>query len=389
MLKLLAKIFVKETSDMSPIEVRRRYGVLCGAYGIFLNVLLSIAKLSVGTICGSIAITADAINNVSDATSSAVTLLGFRLAGRKPDADHPFGHGRFEYVSGLIVAMVIVVMGIELMISSVKKIISPEPVECSVAALIILALSILVKFYMMLYNRSVGKRFSSAALKATAADSLSDCVATSVVLICMCIAYFTDLSLDAYAGALVSLFILYTGIGAAKEIISQILGNPPDPELVKKIEALVMENEFIVGIHDMIVHDYGPGNIMVSLHAEVPREGDIMELHDAIDNVEFRIRRELGCQAVLHMDPIVTEDKLVLDTRAALAEKILELSPEATIHDFRMVPGPTHSNLIFDVVAPFSLKLSEDEIRERVNQLVKELNPSFNAVIEIDRPFVS
>lgn len=388
MLKLLAKCFVRETPDMPQVEVRRRYGVLCGAYGIFLNILLSIAKLIAGAISGSIAITADAMNNLSDATSSVVTLVGFRISGKKADADHPFGHGRVEYVSGLIVAMFIVVMGFELMLSSIEKMQNPEPVDFSLATVLILALSILVKLYMMLYNRSIGKRFDSAALRATAADSLSDCIATGVVLLCMLIAHFTDLCLDAYAGAVVSVFILYTGISAAKEIVSQILGNPPDPELVRKIETLVLENDLVLGIHDMIIHDYGPENIIVSLHAEVPMEGNIMEMHDAIDNVESRIRHELGCLAVIHMDPIVTKDELVLQTKTKIAQKLKTLDAEATLHDFRMVPGPTHSNLIFDVVVPFSMQLSDEEIRSRVDALAKELDPSFNTVIEVDRPYI-
>ena len=388
MLSLLAKIFVKETPDMPWTEVRRRYGVLCGAYGIFLNLLMSLGKLLAGSLSGSIAITADALNNLSDATSSVITMVGFRLSGKKPDADHPFGHGRFEYVSGLIVSMVIVVMGFELMLTSVRKILTPEPVSFSPVTLGILLVSILLKLYMMLYNRRIGKRFSSATLRATAADSLSDCIATTVVLLCMVIGYFFSLSLDGYAGALVALFILYTGISAAKEIISQILGNPPDPDLVQKIHDLVMESDVIVAIHDMIVHDYGPGKVFVSLHAEVPMEGNVLELHDAIDNVELRLRKELGCLAVIHMDPIATQDKHVAEVRSQVAEKIRELDPAATIHDFRMVPGTTHNNLIFDVVVPFQLKLLDDEIIQRVDQLVKDIDSRYNAVVEVDRSYI-
>ena len=388
MLNLLAKVFIKETPEMPWPEVRRRYGVLCGAYGIFLNLLMSLGKLLAGSLSGSIAITADALNNLSDATSSVITMVGFRLSGKKPDADHPFGHGRFEYVSGLIVSMVIVVMGFELMLTSVRKILTQEPVSFSPVTLGILLVSILLKLYMMLYNRRIGKRFSSATLRATAADSLSDCIATTVVLLCMVIGYFFSLSLDGYAGALVALFILYTGISAAKEIISQILGNPPDPDLVQKIHDLVMESDVIVGIHDMIVHDYGPGKVFVSLHAEVPMEGNVLELHDAIDNVELRLRKELGCLAVIHMDPIATQDKHVAEVRSQVAEKIRELDPAATIHDFRMVPGTTHNNLIFDVVVPFQLKLLDDEIIQRVDQLVKDIDSRYNAVVEVDRSYI-
>ena len=388
MLSLLAKIFVKETPDMPWTEVRRRYGVLCGAYGIFLNLLMSLGKLLAGSLSGSIAITADALNNLSDATSSVITMVGFRLAGKKPDADHPFGHGRFEYVSGLIVSMVIIVMGLELLLSSVRKILAPEPVVFSAVTLGILVASILLKLYMMLYNRHIGKRFSSATLRATAADSLSDCIATTVVLLCMVVGHFFSISLDGYAGVLVALFILYTGISSTKEIVSQILGNPPDPDLVQKIYDLVMESDVIVGIHDMIVHDYGPGNIFVSLHAEVPMEGDVLELHDAIDNVELRLRKELGCLAVIHMDPIATQDKHVMEVRDRVSEKVCALDPAVTIHDFRMVPGTTPTNLIFDIVVPFHLQLADDEIVQRVDSLVKELDPSYNVVVEVDRSFI-
>lgn len=387
MLKLLARLFLKEKADLPETELRRRYGVLCGAYGVFLNLLLGAAKLFVGMRSGSISISADAVNNLSDASSSIVTLLGFWVAGKKPDADHPFGHGRSEYVAGLIVSMAIVVMGIELLLSSVEKIFNPKPTEFSLLALLVLLASILVKLYMMLYNRSAAKRFSSAALQATAADSLSDCIATSVVLLCMLLAHFANLNLDAYAGTLVAGFILYTGIHTARDIISRILGNPPDPDLVSKIEKLVLQSEIIVGLHDMIVHDYGPGNIIVSLHAEVPVDGDLLMIHEEIDRVELQIRRELGCTAILHIDPIATKDENVLRIKRLVAEKMTALSPEVTIHDFRISPGPEQSNLIFDVVVPFSLDLTDDQVQEYAEGLAKELNPCFHTIVEVDRPF--
>ncbi len=388
MIDLLAKLFILRTPDLSPVDVRRRYGVLCGGLGIVLNLLLSAGKLAAGVISGSIAITADALNNLSDAGSSIVTLVGFRLAGKQPDADHPFGHGRFEYIAGMVVAMLILVMGVELLISSVRKIFSPQPVLYSPLVLAILFVSALVKLYMMLYNRRIGRRFQSSALLAAAADSLNDCIATGVVFLCGLLSRSTALPLDAYAGVLVSLFILYTGFTAARQIVSQILGNPPDPELVEKIEQIVLDNAQIVGIHDMMIHDYGPGNCVVSLHAEVPQEGDILELHDVVDQAEMRLHRELGCQAVIHMDPIATRDEAVLRVRSQVVEKLKTLDPGITIHDFRMVPGSAYSRVLFDVAAPYSLKLSDEEIGKQASRLVQELDPKFLPMVSVDRVMV-
>ena len=387
MIKLLAKIFIKESQDTSSERVRRAYGVLCGAAGIFFNILLFAGKFIAGTIAGSIAITSDAFNNLSDAGSSGVTLLGFRLAGQKPDHQHPFGHGRFEYISGLIVSMVIVVMGFELLVSSVKKLITPETPEFSLLAVGILAASILVKLYMAFYNRQYSKQLGSPALFAAMIDSLSDCVATSVVLVTTLLTKFTGFNLDGIGGLLVSGFILYSGVRAIIETVNPLLGGPPSRELVKHITDIVLSHEQVIGIHDLIVHDYGPGRCMISLHAEVPEDGDFPALHDVVDNIEHDLRDELGCFAVIHMDPISRDNENVTRLREQVDEKLKTLGEGITIHDFRIVRGPTHTNVIFDAVIPYELKISTKEAHEKVAALVKSIDKNLNAVVDIDRPY--
>ena len=307
MIGFLASRFIKDYQNTSDAAVRRAYGVLCGAVGIAINLLLFALKLFAGTLAGSVAVTADAFNNLSDAGASIVTLLGFRLAGQKPDPEHPFGHGRLEYISGLIVSMVILLMGIELAKSAVEKILHPEAVEFTLLTGGILLASILVKLYMYLYNRAVGKKISAAAMQATAADSLSDCAATAAVLLATLAGYFLHWQID--------------GVQAARDTLSPLLGQPPSEEFVQEIRDIVMANKAVCGIHDLVVHDYGPGRVMISLHAEVPAHGDILALHDEIDNVEKKLHDRLGCEAVIHMDPIVTDD----ETTNAAHQKIASL----------------------------------------------------------------
>ena len=289
MIKLLAKLFISDSNNTKSPEVRRKYGVLCGACGIALNVLLFALKLFVGTVSGSVAVTADAFNNISDAGSSAVTMVGFRLAGKKPDPEHPFGHGRIEYISGLIVAMLIFVMGFELITSSINAIISPEPTEINILSVGILVFSIIVKLYMFFYNRSCGKKIGSAAMNATASDCIGDAIATFAVLVSLIVSHFTGLLIDGYVGLLVALFILFAGYNAAKETIEPLLGMPPEKEFVDEIEELVLSHKPIIGTHDLILHDYGPGRRFLSLHAEVPMDEDILFIHDVVDNVEIEI----------------------------------------------------------------------------------------------------
>lgn len=388
MIEFLARVFIRHRDTLSPSALRQAYGQLCGAVGIGLNLLLFAGKLFAGTISGSIAITADAFNNLSDAGSSVVTLLGFRLAGRKPDPEHPFGHGRMEYISGLAVAGLILLMGVELGKSSLKKILSPEEIVSSPLVLAILAVSVAVKLYMFYYNRSIGKKIKSAAMSATATDSLSDAVSTTAVLMATLVGQFTGLNIDGWVGLLVALFILFSAYKAAKETLSPLLGQTPDPEFVERIEQIVLSYPEVLNIHDLIVHDYGPGRMMISLHAEVSADGDLLQLHDVIDNAEHRLKKELGCMAVIHMDPIITNDAHTDALRMAVAEKVKTIDPRLTIHDFRIVPGPTHTNLIFDVVVPYDVKLTADEVRRRIGALVKELDENYFAVVQVDNSYV-
>ncbi len=389
MIKFLARYILKKKNPEGVESVTRQiYGTLCSVVGICLNVFLFIGKFVAGSLTGSVAITADAVNNLSDAGSSFVTLVGFRFADKKPDVDHPFGHGRFEYISGFIVSMIIFMMGIELIKSSFDKILNPQSIDTSAIAIVILLASILVKVYMSFYNRRIGEQIKSAAMKATAMDSLGDVMATTFVLISLLISKFTGWNIDGYSGVIVALFILYAGFSAAKETVGPLLGKTPEPELVEAIKDIVMDHEHVVGIHDMIVHDYGPGRVMVSLHAEVPGDGDIFELHEAIDHIERELNEKLGCNAVIHMDPIETNNELVKEVRRRVEARIVEAIEQASIHDFRMVQGPNNTNVIFDVVVPFSLKDSDEDIRKQVQQLVKDVDSSYFAVVTVDRAYV-
>ena len=388
MIKLLTKLFIKDHENVTNAAVRRAYGTMCSLYGIFLNLLLFAGKYFAGLISGSVAITADAFNNLSDAGSSIITLLGFAIAGKKPDPDHPFGHGRAEYLAGLVLSAVIILMGFELVKSSFEKILHPEPISSGLLPAIILVCSILVKFYMCLYNRSVGKKINSAAMQATATDSLSDSVATTVVLISMGVSYFFHVNIDGYAGLLVAVFILYAGFNAAKDTVSPLLGQAPDPEFVQQVADIVTAHPEVVGIHDLVVHDYGPGRVMVSLHAEVRGDGSIFDLHDAIDTAETELKEQLGCIATIHMDPIEADNTEVSQMRAAVAEKLKELDDVISIHDFRMVPGPTHTNLIFDAVVPADYKKSDEELAASIRQQIHQTWPDRYAVVSIDHSYI-
>ena len=387
MIELLAKWFIHHRDNTADGAVRRAYGTLCGAVGIGLNVLLFIGKFFAGRLSGSIAVTADAFNNLSDAGSSAVTLLGFRLAGKKPDPDHPFGHGRIEYISGLVVAGLILLMGVELAKSSFDKILHPEEVTFSALALVILAVSVAVKLYMWHYNRRIGGKIRSAAMEATASDSLSDAAATSAVLLAMLIGRWTGLAVDGYVGMVVALFILFSAYKAAKETLSPLLGQAPDPELVQHIRDIVEEHDTVVGIHDLVVHDYGPGRQMVSLHAEVPASGDILQLHDVIDNIERELHEKLHVQAVIHMDPIVTDDETVDALRRQVAELVRQVEPRMTIHDLRVIRGTTHTNLVFDAVLPLDAAITPAEAGRRIREKVSELDGDYYAVVTVEHSF--
>lgn len=388
MIKLLASLFIKDRENYTSPAVRQSYGTLCGAVGIGLNILLFLGKWIAGFLSGSIAITADAFNNLSDAGSSIITLIGFQISGQRPDSEHPFGHGRMEYISGFLVSVAILIMGFELVKSSINKLIHPEPVESSPVIIAILAASILVKVYMFYYNRSVGKKIGSAAMNATAMDSLSDTVSTALVLGATLISQFTGLLLDGWFGILVGLFILYTGATTIKETMDLLLGQPPKQEFIDEIREIVTSHKLVYGIHDLIVHDYGPGRVMISLHAEVDADGDIQTIHEQIDHIENELQEKLHCSATIHMDPIVTDDKEVLEMKEKVKALVLETDDTFSMHDFRMVKGPTSTNLIFDVSVPSGCQKTDNEILNNLKEKIRELSGSiYFPVIQIDHEY--
>ena len=386
MITMLAGLLKLE--GMPSDKKRSAYGKLCGGVGIVLNVFLFIGKFIAGLLSNSIAITADAFNNLSDAGSSIVTLVGFKLAEQKPDSDHPFGHGRMEYLSGLMVSAVILLMAFELLKDSIEKIVNPVAVEFSAIVLIILLASIAVKCYMALYNFRIGKKIDSAALKATATDSLSDCVSTTVVLIATIIGHYTNIQIDGYCGVAVGVLIFIAGYHAAKDTLDPLLGQAPDPEFVEEIEQMVMQfdPESIVGVHDLIVHDYGPGRRVISLHAEVPAEGDMVSLHDVIDNLEAKLRIEMGCLTTIHMDPVATKDERVLALKSQCNDIVKNIGESLSLHDFRVVLGESHTNLIFDVVVPYEFALSDQETTKMIQEKVWEhIGKNYYTVIHVDK----
>lgn len=385
---MLARVFLKPEGK-TEAQVRKGYGVLCGAVGVCLNLLLFLGKLLAGLASGSIAVVADAVNNLSDAGSSIVTLLGFHLAEQKPDHDHPFGHGRAEYLSGLVVAMLILLMGFELAQSSVGKILNPVPAEGGWRVTATLCAAIAVKVYMAFYNRRIGKRIGSTAMEAAALDSLGDCAATSVVLLASLVERYTDLVLDGWGGLLVALFILWSGFQAAKTTMDPLLGTPPSAEFVEEIRTLVLAHQPILGVHDIIVHDYGPGRRMISLHAEVPAGGELLELHSRIDHVERELRERLGCEAVIHMDPVCTDDGVTQETRKRVEALVRCIDGGITIHDFRVVPreGKGHVHLVFDAAVPFDFRLSDQEVEEKIQNAVQVLDSGFQAKVRVERSY--
>ena len=388
MITLLARLFIKDRDKVADAAVRRAYGMLCSLTGIGLNVLLFLGKYLAGRLSGSIAMTADAFNNLSDAGSSVITLLGFRMAAKKPDPGHPFGHGRIEYLSGVAVSIIIIVVGVQLGLESIDKIMNPQPVDAGLLPMLVLVASICVKGYMFAYNRGIGRKINSPGMAATAMDSLSDSIATSVVLISMLLSRFAGVNADGWGGIAVACFIIFSGFKAAKETLSPLLGNPPDPQLVHDITNIVFSHSEVMNVHDLIVHDYGPGRLMVSLHAEVPGNGDIYALHDTIDTIEYELSSKLGCDAVIHMDPVNPDGTKTAHMRDELAEAAKSIDPRLSIHDFRIVDGPTHTNVIFDAVLPNDSKLTEEEAVAQLETLVHSLWQNSHPKVHIDRPFV-
>ena len=385
MISLLVKLFYGEMDMSDEKAVRRAYGTACSGAGIGFNVLLFAGKLIAGMLSGSVAIVSDAFNNLSDAGSSIISLVGFKLSNKKSDPQHPFGHGRLEYISGLCVSFLIILMGVELGKASIEKIIEPAQVKFSLLTAAILAASILVKLYMALYNSRIGKRLNAVTMKAMAKDSLSDAVATGVVLMSMIVAKLADIAIDGYCGVVVAAFILFTGITAARDTISPLLGQKPDSEFIEEVMRIVNAHKEIIGTHDLVVHDYGPGRLMITLHAEVDANMDILVAHDAVDNIENELREKLGCSAVVHMDPIVTDDVETNATREEIKRVVSNIDSRMTIHDFRMVPGPTHTNVIFDVAVPFDTDMDDDELRKILGARIRDVDSKLNAVIEIDK----
>jgi cation diffusion facilitator family transporter len=385
MITLLSKIFIKDAENVKDTRVRQAYGILMSAVGIAVNLLLSAAKFVVGTLSGSISVTADAANNLSDAGSQIISFISFKMSSKPADRDHPFGHARIEYVASMIVSFLVLLVGFELCRESIGKIFSPTDSVFGVVSIIVLAASVAVKLWLGLSARRVAKRIGSSVIAATAADSLSDAAATSAVLLSALITRFTGFNTDAYMGIAVSALIFVAGIRILNDTKNSILGSPPEPEVVQAIVDVTRQYDGILGIHDMVVHNYGPGNTIASLHAEVDGSEDVYIIHDMIDNVEKRLFSDLGVRATIHMDPIVTDDERVAQLRELATKTVKRIDSRLTIHDFRFVEGVTHSNLIFDVSVPFELKISDDELTDTVQKYISEADPKFFTVITVDR----
>lgn len=388
MIKLLAKLFIKNSKDYSNPKVREQYGVLCGAFGIFLNLLLFVFKFIFGTLAASVAMIADAFNNLSDAASSIIQIIGFKLSGKKPDPSHPFGHGRIEYLSGLLISLLVLLMGEELFKSSVKALLHPEPVTGGFIPVLIMCGAILVKLYMYFFNHSIAKKIDSVAMEATAKDSFGDMISNVVVIVSILLAKVTSFPVDGIGGLFVAILILKTGIESARETIRPLLGTAPSQEFVHEIEKELLEHKPIVGMHDLVVHDYGPGRKMISLHAEVPCDHDIFELHDVIDITEVDIGKKFNCEVVIHMDPIDTKNARLTELKQILSEECKKIDQNLCSHDVRMVPGITHTNLIFDVVKPFSCILSDEELASLIKKAVHSRCEDVTCVIKVDTPYV-
>lgn len=362
--KLLIRLFVKDYENTDSPKVRESYGKFAGAVGIISNFLLCAIKILVGILSSSIAIIADGINNLADASSSVITLVGFRLAAQPEDENHPYGHARIEYLTGLFISIFIIVIGIQLFKTSIDKILHPSPIEFSYVTVAVLCIAILIKLWQSMFNVSISKRIKSVTLMATAADSRNDVIATSVVLVSLIIGKAADIQVDGYMGCLVALFILWSGIKLVRETSSPLLGEAPDEELVNSIVEIAKKEPGVLGIHDLMVHNYGPGKIFASMHIEVDSDGDLMKSHDMTDNLERLIKESLNIEFVIHMDPIKINDPLINKMKAVISEAFSPLEGVESIHDFRIVPGPTHTNVIFDVVLNHRCKLSESEIHQ-------------------------
>ncbi len=386
MTNYLIKKFIPNYRDSSNPQVREKFGMLSGIVGIICNIILFAGKFFAGLMTSSIAVSADAFNNLSDAVSSIITLICFKTSGNPADKKHPFGYGRIEYISGLIVSIAIIFTGIEFTKSSVEKIFEPEAVSYDLVSVAILVASLAIKLWMGLFNRKIGNIINSTAMKATAFDSILDGIITVTILAGMAVNYLTGVSVDAYTGILVALFIIFTGVSIIKETINPLLGQSPSPELVKEINEIVLSNPNILGIHELTVHNYGPGKSVISLHAEMPANKNIMELHESADLIEKKLKNKFGCPAIIHMDPIVTDNEEVTEIREKLSKIVKLIHKDSKIYDLRIVPGSTPT-LIFHISVPYDVKQSNDEIDSAVTQSVKVLNPAYRCIIDIDRTY--
>ena len=387
MTEFLLKHFVKGYPDTSSPAVRTRCGNLAGTVGIVCNVLLCAGKFLAGFLSGSLAISADAVNNLSDASSSVIALLGFRIAAKPADDEHPYGHGRTEYLAGLAVSVMILLIGLELVKTSVGKIMAPEPIQAGLVPLAVLVVSILVKLWMAAFNRQVGKQIGSSVLEATAADSRNDVIATSAVLVATLAQMIFGWQLDGWIGLAVAAFILYSGWGLVKETIAPLLGQAPDPEIVRHILEVTRSYPGVLGIHDLIVHDYGPGRQFASLHVEMAASQDVLASHDVIDQIERRFLEQEGLHVIIHYDPIVTDNNEVGEAREYLAKQVKRLDPRLTIHDLRVVPGETHTNLIFDLVVPHGFEMPECRLKSEVQAMAQSKNPKWQCVITLENSY--
>ena len=388
MTELLVRCFIKDYENTKDSKVRQSYGRLSGIVGIVCNVILFGIKLLAGFMTGAVSVMADAFNNLSDAASSVVTLIGFHMAGKPADPDHPFGHGRIEYLSGLFIAAAILMTGFELLKTSVEKILHPGELSFNMVSIFILIASILMKMWMSRFNFNLGNKIHSEAMKATATDSMSDCISTGAVLVGLVIGMMTGKNIDGFIGVFVALFVCVAGFNAAKETIQPLLGQSPDPELVESIKKCVLKQDMILGVHDLIIHDYGPGRRMLTLHAEISYKEDMMRAHDLIDNVERDLCEVFQCLATIHMDPVVTDDKELAVMREKVSAMVQTLNSSWMIHDFRMVRGETHTNLIFDLVVSTDELKDKDEIERKVKDLIHIMDPHYYAVVTVEQSFV-
>ncbi len=389
MTEWLVKHFVKGYENAEDPAVRARYGQFAGIVGIICNIALCLGKGAIGLIAGSVSIIADALNNLSDAASNVISLLGFKLASKPADPGHPYGHGRYEYLSGLAVAVVIVIIGVELIQTSLDKVLNPTATEFSLAVVAVLVLSILVKLWMAVFNRTIGRRISSTTLEATAVDSRNDVISTGVVLVCAIISHLTGVDLDGIVGIAVGAFIVYSGALLVRDTVNPLLGQAPDPALVSHIQKKILSYPGVLGTHDLMVHDYGPGRQFASAHVEMAAEADPMESHDLIDNIEQDFKENDGLIVTLHYDPIVTDDPEVKDLRNQINALVKTIDARLSIHDLRTVPGPTHTNVIFDCVKPADFDMSDEELRGRISTLVSAEHPQAICKITIDQSYVS